>query len=101
MVTAGWVALILLGSVLYAVLVYLISIGFRAEGMRDPATAPCDRPLRPPPACGRFSRVVRRNQKSWRLSRSPAVRSLPRGVGWDSTPHRAVSVGRPRAELAK
>lgn len=44
MVTAGWVALILLGAVLYAVLVYLISIGFRAEGMRDPATAPCDRP---------------------------------------------------------
>ncbi len=40
MVTAGWVALILLGAVLYGVLVYLVSIGFRAEGMRDPATAP-------------------------------------------------------------
>ncbi len=40
MVSAGWVALILLGAVLYGVLVYLVSIGFRAEGMRDPATAP-------------------------------------------------------------
>lgn len=40
MVTAAWVALILLGAVLYGVLVYLVSIGSRAEGMRDPATAP-------------------------------------------------------------
>ncbi len=37
MVTATWVALILLGAVLYGVLVYLVSIGARAEGMRDPA----------------------------------------------------------------
>ncbi len=40
MVTAAWIALILLGAVLYGVLVYLVSIGSRAEGMRDPATAP-------------------------------------------------------------
>lgn len=40
MVTAVWVALILLGAVLYGVLVYLVSVGSRAEGMRDPATAP-------------------------------------------------------------
>ncbi len=41
MVTAAWVALILLGAVLYGVLVYLVSMGFsRPEGMRDPATAP-------------------------------------------------------------
>ncbi len=40
MVSATWVALILLGAVLYGVLVYLVSIGARAEGMRDPATAP-------------------------------------------------------------
>ena len=38
MVAAGWVPLILLGAVLYGALVYLVSIGFRAEGMRDPAT---------------------------------------------------------------
>lgn len=40
MVSAAWVALILLGALLYGVLVYLVSIGSRAEGMRDPATAP-------------------------------------------------------------
>ena len=41
MVTAAWVALILLGAVVYGVLVYLVSTGFsRPEGMRDPATAP-------------------------------------------------------------
>ncbi len=41
MVTAAWIALILLGAVLYGVLVYLVSAGFsRPEGMRDPATAP-------------------------------------------------------------
>ncbi len=46
MVTAAWVALILLGAVLYAVLVYLVSIGFsKPEGMRDPATAPVWRVL--------------------------------------------------------
>lgn len=40
MVTAAWVVLILLGALLYGVSVYLVSIGSRAEGMRDPATAP-------------------------------------------------------------
>ena len=40
MVTATWVALILLGAVLYGALVYLVSIGARAEGMRDPTTVP-------------------------------------------------------------
>jgi hypothetical protein len=45
MVSAAWVALILLGAVLYGVLVYLVSIGSRAEGMRDPATAPVWRVL--------------------------------------------------------
>jgi hypothetical protein len=39
MVTAAWIALILLGAVLYGFLVYLVSIGSRVEGMRDPATA--------------------------------------------------------------
>ena len=40
MVTVAWIALILLGAVLYGALVYLVSIGAREEGMRDPATAP-------------------------------------------------------------
>ena len=40
MVTAVWVVLISLGAMLYGVLVYLVSIGFRAEVMRDPATSP-------------------------------------------------------------
>ena len=40
MVTATWVALILLGAVLYGVLGYLVSIGARTEGMLNPATTP-------------------------------------------------------------
>jgi hypothetical protein len=40
MVTAAWVALILLSAVLYGALVYLVSIGATVERMRDPATAP-------------------------------------------------------------
>lgn len=45
MVTAAWVALILLGAVLYGVLVHLVSMGSKAEGLRDPATAPVWRVL--------------------------------------------------------
>ena len=40
MITAVWVALILLSAVLYGALVYLVSIGATVERMRDPATAP-------------------------------------------------------------
>lgn len=40
MVTVAWVVLIVLSALLYGLLVYLVSIGSTAEGMRDPATAP-------------------------------------------------------------
>lgn len=45
MVTVVWAALILLGAVLYGALVYLVSVGSEAQGMRDPATAPVWRVL--------------------------------------------------------
>ncbi len=40
MVSAAWVVLILLSAVLYGVLAYLVSVGAKVEGMRDPATTP-------------------------------------------------------------